>query len=414
MVYNNKKWVLLVISFLFLIFVLLIVSNYSKYDKNPIISHETNEIQDPFLEVNNLLNLWMYDEVISWFENKWIDNLSRDEKIKLVSAYMWKWNYFYMEEEYSKKALDVLSTMKNDYSVLYYKGYAKEIVKDYTWSLLNYDEWLLLTNLDKKQKAVLLNQKWHLLDLQWNLENAFINFDEAYKEDKTNSDVLTNLWRYYARIWDNKKAFIYFKQVLDKDLSVPEKAELYFTLSSLELEIWWLTPDIDKSIEYSKRAIETYPAYPMWYIALARWLYMKNDSLLADKIKENLDKAIELTPNSYYSYELFGLYEYDNWNIESFLEMFEKAESVIDDDMILMDSQREVEKFFINFKYYVLSEINNNRDDTEWLFEFINSLLDIPSWKAIIVQQMRRKDYWILWFLSWEEKFKVLISDLNN
>ncbi|MFK7779847.1 MAG: tetratricopeptide repeat protein [Candidatus Gracilibacteria bacterium] len=431
---NNKMGqVGLVISILLFFFVLILLSKsgkdvnigYIELDNSIAVVEQSSNgqenliVNDKFTDINNLLDSGDFKGVISIYEKKGIGNLDRGEKIKLVSGYLGYGNYFYKEEEYSKKAMDILETMDDEYVTLYYKGYVKEIIKDYTESLKYYNSGLELKDLTDIERAVLLNQKGHLYDIKGDFEKALPLYEEAYKFDNNNVQVLSNLGRFYARKGEYMKAIYYFELTLSKIYSLPKKSEIYFTLSSIELEIGGLSPDIDKSIEYAKKSIETYSSYPMGYLALARGLYMKNDSTNDKEIKENLDKSIELNPNGYYAYELYGLHEYDKGNMDKFLEIFINAESVIDNDMILMDNQRSTEKTTLNFKYYILSEIQRykeNKEDglfKEGFFTFLDSLVAMPAGKKLLTQQFQRKGYGILGFLSGEEELEVLIEKLN-
>ncbi len=405
---NNKVYIYAyAISFIIiLLFFSLLV--YKKKQSEEITKR--NET----VKVNKLINSWDYDSAIKSIEDKWSGSLDRDKKLKLLSSYLNYGNYNYKEQEYSKKSIEILDTMENDYSKFYYYWYAKEIIKDYTGALDNYNKWLQINWLTDSQKSLFQNQIWHVYDLKWEFDKVLAYYEEAYKLDNNNDNALSNLWRYYVRIKEFEKAKDYFDKALKLTTNMPLKSEICFSLSSIELELNWLTPDIDKSVEYAKQSIEFYPSYPMGYLALARGLYMKNDAKYDEEIKENLNKTIELNPNWYFAYELFAMYEYDKWNMNEFLSKLQKAESLIQIDMILMDNVRETEKVVLNYKYYVLNELQKNKGSKEKSLSFLDMVMSSSLWKSVLKLQVQRTRNWILWFLSWEKKFKDLTEKLTK
>lgn len=405
---NNKVYIY---AYAFSFIIILIFFSFLINKKNKI---DDTKIEKEIVNVNNYINSWDYENAISALEQKWTWSLERAEKIKLLESYLNYWNYFHKEEDFSKKALVVLDTMSDEYITFFYRWFAKEIIKDYTGALDQYNKWLWLTDLQDDKKSILLDQIWHVYDLKWDFDKVFSYYDEAYKLDNNNENVLWNLWRYYARTWEYVKAKEFLNKTLSLTTNLPLKSEIYFWLSSIELELNWLKPDIDKSIEYAKEAIEAYPNYAMWYVALARWLYMKNDLMYAKEIEENLDKAIKLNPESYYSYELYALHEYDKGNTEQSLKMFENADWAIDKDMILMDNTREIERVSLNYKYFILKQIQDNKKDKEKIYIILDNTISSSIGKNILKQQLKRQWNGILWFLSWETKFKEFSEKLNK
>lgn len=405
---NNKVYIY---AYAFSFIIILIFFSFLINKKNKV---DDTKMEKEIVNVNNFINSWDYENAISALEEKWTGSLERAEKIKLLESYLNYWNYFHKEEDFSKKAIAVLDTMSDEYITFFYRWFAKEIIKDYTWALDQYNKWLVLTDLPDDKKAILLNQIWHLYDLKWDFDKVFSYYDEAYKLDNNNESALWNLWRYYARTGEYNKAKEFLNKALNLTANLPHKSEISFWLSSIELELNWLKPDIEKSIEYAKDAIEYYPNYAMWYFALARWLYMKNDLMYAKEIEENLNKSIKLNPDWYFAYELYAMQEYDKWNMEEFLNQLQKAESLIEKDMILMDNQRETEKIALNYKYYVLTEIQKNKWNINDVFNFLDKVTSSQLWINLLKSQVQRTDNGILGFLSWEEKFKYLIEKLSK
>ena len=406
---KTKIKTLIFIITLIIFIILFLIFNYKTKDNNlnNIIKNKTKSII-----IDNSINSWNFNNIITEIEKKWTWSLEREEKMKLVYSYLAYWNYFYKEEENSKKAMDILNTMNDDYDVLYNKWYSQEIIKNYTGALDYYNKWLEITNLSNENKSLLKNQIWHLYDLKWEFDKIFAYYDEAYKLDKENENVLWNLGRYYTRNWDIQKAYEFMNKALDKSTNLPSKAEISFSLSSLELELNWLTPDIDKSIDYARQSIDYYSNYPMWYVALARWLYMKNDSNYNQEIEENLDKSIELNPNWSYAYELYSLHKIDQNDYTGALDYIKMSANAVQKDMILMDSEREKTINSMWFDSIMIWTLRNWYDNQDLLLKLIDRTWKLENKK--IVFQLKRNNYWIFQPLIGNETFKKLIENYTK
>lgn len=402
----------IVILGLFSLFIYKSNENKKPVTNNVVNTNNSTSNEEKTIDVDIALNSWDYEWAITEIEKKWTGSLEREEKMKLVYSYLNYGNYFYKEEENSKKAMDILNTMDDDYNVLYNKWYSQEIIKNYTGALDYYNKWLEITTLSNEQKSTLKNQIGHLYDLKWEFDKVFAYYDEAYKLDENNASALSNLWRYYARIWKYDNASELLNKSLKLTTNLPSKSEISFSLSSIELELNWLTPDIDKSIDYARQSIEYYPSYAMWYVALARWLYMKNDSQYDQEIEDNLNKSIELNPDWYYAYELYTLYEYDKWNMEKMKEFLQKSLKVIDKDMLLMDSEREKTTGKLFFVALMLWYIKYDPENQERIIDFFEKNNWQTNW--IILFQVKRNNYWIFKSLKDDEKFKEILSKYNK
>ncbi len=245
---NSKKYkiykiwiVVIIVIILGFVYKSFFISDQEKITDNWKIVNNNDK------DDNKLFNDGQFEQTIKDYEKKWTWSLEREEKMKLVYSYLNFWNYFYKEEENSKKAMDILSTMDENWEVLYYKWYANEIIKDYTGSLDYYFKWLEIKELTPENKSLLLNQVGHLYDLKWEGDKVLYYYEEAYKLNDKNDSVLSNLWRYYAINWDYEKAYEFLNKALALTNNLPMKGELNFSLSSIELVKNWLNPDIVKS-----------------------------------------------------------------------------------------------------------------------------------------------------------------------
>ena len=409
---NNRIYIYAyILSFVILlgIFSLLVYKKNSKtLNKPEIVTNSWNEVAI----IKDKLDSWDYIEVIEKIEQKWTWSIERDEKMKLVYSYLSYWNYFYKEKENSKKALDILNTLDNDAEVLYYKWYANEIIKNYNEALNYYNEWLSEKELKNEYKSLILNQIWHLYDLKWEFDKVFKYYDEAYKLDEKNAMALANLWRYYIRTKEFSKAYELLNKALEISINLPLKSEICFWLSSLELELNWLTPNIEKSIDYARQSIDYYPSYPMWYVALANWLFMKNDRSLDIEIEESLDKSIGLNPDWHDAYYLYALHEIDKSNYEKASEYIRKTMFATNKDMILMDWEREKIKTSLMYDSMLIGSLKNIDKNPNILMKLINITWKLSNYK--ILTQLKRPNYWIFVTLKDNKDFKDLIKSYKK
>ena len=327
-----------------------------------------------------------------------------NSKIILASTYLKYWNYYYKENETAGKAeilLKSLPDLDSNYFALFELAYAYEIRKKYTEALKHYNEALSLVENDKQYKSITLNQIGHVYDLKWDFDKVFDYYNNAYKLDNKNFQASANLWRFLVRTNKIKESIPYFNYALySPDLSL--RSELYFTLSSIELELNWLKPDIDKSIFYAQEWIKSFPDYPMNYVALARWLYMKNDKKYYKEIEDNLTKSIQMNPNWYYAYEILALNEYDKGNFKGSIDLFQKALYNIDKDMILMESERKDIQNEITYKAKLLTLVEIAKKDWKISMNILAENFEkVPFWKDFIQLQLKRNNYWILNQLEW-------------
>lgn len=296
-------------------------------------------------------------------------------------------NYTYAEQEAKNQITELIVQIEEngvDYVDPVYKNYllwyANEITKKYKISEKYYDEALSFApdiEKNKKIRSILLNQKGHLYDLQWKLQEANDLYQAAYDQDNTNYYASVNLARYFVRTWDYKKAKDFFNHSL-KTKDKPLQAEIYFSLSDLkDDESKDLEYNIKKSIEYATLWIKAFPEYPMNYVALARWYYMLNDAQYDKEIETNLWKSLELNKNSSLSYLYYGLYLNSKWNLTDAITLLWQAQQVVPLDMIYMDSDREGEINKISSIYktiYLLDMIKK-----EWIEknkELLNTLIN--------------------------------------
>lgn len=355
-------------------------NNLSEDNKKNIESID-NKVES---EVDQMIKLWSFSWAINHLQEKWgYSELTYEEKDKLIYSYLQEWVYSYKESEYSQKVIDILSQEEQNFQNLYFLGFANEIIKNYANALEYYNLWLNIETIDDNNKAILYNQIGHVYDLMWDIEMAYNYYYKAYGIDSSNYKYSVNIARYLSRKWNYDLAKQYFEYSLWIDDNAL-KSEIYYSLSSNEFNLNPENPEIDKAIDYAKKSIESYPDYPMWYVALARWYYNKDYKLYWEEIEENLTKSINLNENWYRSYLYYGLYKYAIGEYEESYKFLFLAESKVDLDPILMDNQREYTKNYISYLRFILVNYDKESDFISYLSEY-NDILDVnPSLKNFL------------------------------
>lgn len=338
--------------------------------------------------LDTMIKSWSFSWAIDYLQQKWgYSDLSYDEKDKLIYSYLQEGVYSYKESEYSQKVVDILSEEEQNFQNLYFLGFANEIIKNYAKSLEYYNIWLNLESITDNKKAILYNQIGHVYDLMWEFEMAYNYYYKAYWIDNTNYKYSVNIARYLSRKWDYVLAKQYFEYWLWVDGNAL-KSEIYYSLSSNEFNLNPKNPNIDKAIEYAKKSIEVYPEYPMWYVALARWYYNKDYKTYWEEIEDNLTKSIKLNENWYRAYLYYGLYKYALGEYDEAYKFLSLAESKVEIDPILMDSQREYTKDYISYLKFMLVNYDKKSDFDEYMSKH-NDILDVnPSLKSFLNNEL--------------------------
>lgn len=389
-------------------------NNLNKYSSKEESELIINKIFSwSFSEANIII-----DNIIEKIDSK--KELTLDDKktkVNLLYTKIWnllnEWNYLYKESESFLESKKIIESINNELTDFidpfynnYYLWYWEEINKNYSWSLDYYNKALTFSNKNNNvTTSIILNQIWHVYDLKWDYEKAYLYYLKAYEKYKKNYKVVTNIWRYLAKKWDIEKSFKFFEYWLNTaDYTL--KSEIYFSLSTLELQRNWLSVNIEKSIEYANKSIEYYPEYSMWYVALARWYYMQNNKTYNSSIEKNLTRSLELNKNNSYAYEIIWFYEYEkNW-LELALKYFESAISVVNNDNRLMNDEKNQLIYELKSKMLLLTLIDVIKSDTKNDMKVVeNKFFQLPYWKEFINNQLKRKNKWLLVNISWVEEY---------
>ncbi len=405
---NNKN--IYIISYLLIIVLLLFLFVFFVFNKKDTSNIPLNSWND-YITEKTIKNIddWNYIEVINNLENKWIENINDNEKKFLLISYLRQWNSYYKEDEYSKKALNLLENMSETHETLYYKWYAKEIVKDYEEALVYYNKWLELNGLTNYWKALLLNQIGHVYDFMWELEKAnayYIQSEALWTEFKW---VLLNRARYELRKWNIEKAESYLLEVLKTETNKFTRSEIYSNLSTINLvkENW-----LEQAIDYAQKWIEENADYPYNYLAL--WnAYIEKWWEDLDNAKTQIEKALSLYPNLANWYKLLWIYYYIKDDFDNAIANFTKQREIADNDIILMPREREHLK---KLALYDISRSYALKWDSKQSIKYLNDLfldwLDQTFTEAFFIEIS--SDNWAYSKIYESEEFKEFVKKLVN
>lgn len=385
----------------------------SQYFSDIIFSEKSQDIQENFAHLASSKDLNELQKSLQTSDFLWTqkviekitsqinkETLTSEDKQKVkslvnvyISAMLNEWNYLYKPEEKSKQASDYIKNeilsdpdFVDPFYNNYHLWYAQEIIKNYDEALQYYQKALQYaweSEKNKRLKSIIYNQIGHVYDLSWDIEQAYSYYVNAFKADKKNLFSALNIGRYLATTWDFLWAKEYFEYASHIEWKA-EKAEAYFNLSSVELRIGSEKSNIEKSIEYAKKSIESYKDYPMGYIWLARGYYMLNDTKYNTQIETNLEKAIELNPNTYLWYRYLWMYHLDNNDMEKFSEYIDKSSQAVEKDPILMEHNKEYVLLQNDMlKIFFQVDLSEYKELYEWDDYF----------KAIIQDQMERQNF---------------------
>lgn len=294
-------------------------------------------------------------KVLPWM----IETLKKEEKpntemVKVltynyVSAMLNEWNYFYKEQDKSTQAIEYL----NDLLVTdahfvdpvynnYYLGYANEIIKKYDEALKYYNEALKLApNIEKNKKirAMLLNQIWHVYDLMWDMTKANTYYLQSEELGISFIWNLINRGRYEFRMKNYDGAEKYFTNILGLSKDSFVKAEMYFNLWSIYLT---KKDGVEKALEFAQKWIEANKSYPYNYLNQWIWyIYLWWEENIKKAITP-LKKVINLYPDASSAYKYLWIIAYIGDDFEWAIKYFEKQVETSSKDMILMKDEQEM------------------------------------------------------------------------
>lgn len=370
MVYNNKKWILLVFSVAFLFFVLIILAKNSKngideefvkdWGENQV-SNQVDKTQE-YLVVKNAFNENNLDLAISEAE-KIVekDKNDLDALLLLWTSFLQKGSIEFEEKEYGKKGLDIankiLAIDENSDEWYVVMGYAYEIMENYEKSIESYSKGIEINN----KNVSLYNHRGHAYFLMWNLDKAIIDVNKALEIEPENAYGLISKSKYLLDLKNRKSIDIKELETnlnlvleLEEVLNLRSKAEVYQLLGIAKS----LKKDFNGAIEMFEKSVEIDENFADWWSGLAEATYfsmqdtLDNQEEFDSKFWEVLtytQKAIDIYENSSTAYIIMAKVMHLNANINSDIikQILKKAEEVVVNDISLSSVEKKSVKLDI-------------------------------------------------------------------
>ncbi len=407
---------------LYLLFFILILSSCwtASIDNKDNINYNDSLNKEQFDSKENSL-IYNKEEFLSWNYLNVINNLEKssdnsyDSKILLAESYLNYWNAYYNESDYSKKALDILNNMEDNYKVLFLKWYANEIIKNYEQAWKYYYSILELENIGDIEKSVVYNQIGHLNQLLWFSEEAYNYYKKAYELNNKNVSINLNIWRILIHFWDITQWKKYFEYALENTNNSFLKSEIYYWLSSLVLysDTKNTTKDLyntfEESLNYAELSLNQNDKYPLSHVWYARWLILMDKDL--ETAKKHLDDALNIYPNLSIAHKYLWYLNLNNKKFNQAITSFDKSISSLDEDITLMwyEKSNKWELFFqIAYSY---ANLWNKEKALEYIKKTINSQSNYAN--KLLFSEISKENNWAFAILVWNDYFDRLLSLLN-
>lgn len=272
----------------------------------------------------------------------------------LAEAYLNKGSMHFDEEVYADKALALLNPLleknPNNSDVLSAVGYAYEIKEEYSLAISYYDRAIEIDN----SNDLAFTRRGHAKDLMGDIPEAELDYLRAYELDPDRDVTLMNLARLYYRIAEDDLAVEYADAAID----VSDTAYVRATAAELIGLIAIDTDEYDLAKEYFDFAISEDPEYAGAYEQRAYVMLVaaEVESGATEQTKDAaareaftyLDEALKLNPSSSYAYAVRGLAFELLQDTEPALAEYNKALSLIDEDITLGANEKEDMRTTIN------------------------------------------------------------------
>ncbi len=279
----------------------------------------------------------------------------------------------YDEENSAQEVLqileEVLATEPNNVEALSVKGYSYEIRNMFEPALESYKQAMKLDPLNPD----VLNQIGHVYDLQGKKDEARKYYLKANKQDGANVSVMLNLARNYLSNQQPARAEILLNKASKKETNVRAKAEMYSLSAAVAL-----SKDVNDPSNYKKardlydKAVEADDTFALGFAGRGwmSFLMLVNSQNSEEENNNNLnlslkdiDKAIELNPEQTIAYfykakclEVMG-------DIEGSTKLLNKALSIVETDITLMEDEKDQVKQMIEFYIQDFSNRQNLKEE---------------------------------------------------
>lgn len=306
-------------------------------------------IKEVWTEAVNIANSGNYADAEKLLLEKIDKNPAVELKLLLANSYLEEGSVRGLETNASKKAQDILLSIKASYRGVYFYdllGYSYEIINDFDQALENYNKAL---SQDKASVNTLFSIG-HTYWLKGENDKARDYYSQAEQAitDKTDNSIKIKVYAGIAMLSkDLVKAEEYFLKTIPLSDSKAFKAEMYSDLATLKLAQGSTT----QAFEYAQKALDTDPSSEVAHIVFAKSAMADKDLLKAnfEKVRESLFKAIFLAPRKAAAQYWQGKFDFIGGNYDIALKSYQTALSFLSIDNSLNDSSRMVLKADILF-----------------------------------------------------------------
>ena len=351
---TKSKWV--VLSFVVLIIILIAgCLFFSLKKRNPPFSQTAEGVQ-----VINDFNSNNFDRAISTLQSYLKENPGEESaELLLASSYVQKGSLEFKEKDNGQKALDIVNAViaRDPKNIEAYriKGYAYEIMQDYSNAFASYNQAL---SIDPKNAAVLSN-RGHAYSLVGQNQNAEKDYESALTINPTLDDALLNLGR--LDVSENKIADgeVYLKKVVVTTSNLRLRASALQIIGVAEIS----SSNFKEAKGYLDEAIATDPNLASAYVERARAIYFllpetstKDDFIMGvNYIMDNVQTASSINPNLTSPY-LLGANVFEMLgDKKQALSFFNEALSVVSQDISLSSTDKDSTIAEINTKIKTLN-----------------------------------------------------------
>lgn len=254
--------------------------------------------------------------------------------LSLAEAYVNKGSSDHKEAEYAPKALEIIDQVlvkdSNNSEAYRIQGYAYEIQEKFDESIKSYDK-----SLEIKPSDLTYNSRGHAYELMGQYQLAQDDYEKGYELNSENPNIQMNLARIYLSKGDEAKAKEFAENVINGNNGNTLfyiKASAYSVLGQIASN----SGDKSLAIEKYSKAIEILATFVPGYIGRAQAMIFSSDTISDDykiQIFNDLSKAVELDPNSSWSYYLFGKFYEKTNNYDLSLNNYKKALEILPKDL---------------------------------------------------------------------------------
>ncbi len=342
----NKKFLAIV----FTVFIILIILGGAYFFFNKYFIYENGKI-------TKISDLKDYSEFVSSQNQGKMDDAIKiaqdilDKKpgeisslLNLAEAYVNKGSHDHEESEYGPKALQiidqVLSKDPNNAEAYRIQGYAFEIQEKFEEALVSYNKSIEINS----NNSDTYNSRGHAYELMGQYQLAQDDYLKSYEIDPENPNVQMNLARIYLSKGDEAKA----KEFAEKVVNTNNGNTLFYIKASAYSVLGQIASNSGNKVlaaENFSKAIELLPTFVSGYTGRAQAMIFSGEVLSEDykvKIFNDLNKVIELDPNSSWAYYLFGKFYEKNKNYDLSLNNYKKALEVLPADLGFDTSSRDL------------------------------------------------------------------------